>query len=238
MIGILAAYEVFYLIVVGYNRDRRALTGLGKESVIRLFILFANATFFIVLRGIIIGEALQVGRDVFRHLENPIAFSDPGLPKALSIGWISLVYLGLLVLPTSQSCDYSFDCLPLIESVSDPRTLVVVAAALVFVLLCAKAAYDGIVRREFALASGLVWLVLPFLPSSHIFVEIGTLVAERLLYFPSIGYCLLFGGFLGRISFFFFFFFFLFFLLVNTHHQKQPTKMTNNVSRFCDPEDH
>eukprot|EP00511_Aplanochytrium_stocchinoi_P005860 CAMPEP_0204839706 /NCGR_PEP_ID=MMETSP1346-20131115/35191_1 /ASSEMBLY_ACC=CAM_ASM_000771 /TAXON_ID=215587 /ORGANISM="Aplanochytrium stocchinoi, Strain GSBS06" /LENGTH=386 /DNA_ID=CAMNT_0051976623 /DNA_START=352 /DNA_END=1512 /DNA_ORIENTATION=- len=37
----------------------------------------------------------------------------------------------------------------------------------------------------------LVWIGIPFSPSSHIFVTIGTLVAERLLYIPSIGFALL-----------------------------------------------
>lgn len=36
----------------------------------------------------------------------------------------------------------------------------------------------------------LGWMVVPFLPASHVFLNVGTMIAERLLYLPSIGYCL------------------------------------------------
>ena len=36
-------------------------------------------------------------------------------------------------------------------------------------------------------------LVLPFLPSSNLLFRVGFVVAERVLYLPSAGYCLLFG---------------------------------------------
>ena len=45
-----------------------------------------------------------------------------------------------------------------------------------------------------------MWLLVPFLPSSHMFISIGTMIAERLLYLPSIGFCLLVGYVLGWFS--------------------------------------
>ena len=39
-----------------------------------------------------------------------------------------------------------------------------------------------------ALLQGLMWMIVPFLPASGI-LRLGTLLAERLLYLPSIGYC-------------------------------------------------
>jgi len=37
----------------------------------------------------------------------------------------------------------------------------------------------------------LVLLVVPFLPASNLFFRVGFVVAERVLYLPSAGYCLL-----------------------------------------------
>jgi len=45
---------------------------------------------------------------------------------------------------------------------------------------------------------GLAWLVVPFAPASGAFVEVGTMVAERLLYVPIVGPCLLVAPFLAR----------------------------------------
>lgn len=38
---------------------------------------------------------------------------------------------------------------------------------------------------------GLVMLIIPFLPASNIFFNVGFVLAERTLYIPSAGYCLL-----------------------------------------------
>lgn len=38
---------------------------------------------------------------------------------------------------------------------------------------------------------GLTMLVIPFLPASNIFFNVGFVLAERTLYIPSAGYCLL-----------------------------------------------
>ncbi len=37
---------------------------------------------------------------------------------------------------------------------------------------------------------GLVWLLVPFIPASGVFVMVGFVLAERTLYLPSIGYCI------------------------------------------------
>lgn len=42
-------------------------------------------------------------------------------------------------------------------------------------------------------------LTLPFLPASNLFFYVGFVVAERILYLPSVGYCLLIGLGLGKL---------------------------------------
>ena len=41
-----------------------------------------------------------------------------------------------------------------------------------------------------SLAFALTLVVLPFLPASNLFFPVGFVVAERVLYLPSMGYCL------------------------------------------------
>jgi hypothetical protein len=36
----------------------------------------------------------------------------------------------------------------------------------------------------------LAWTIIPFLPASNLLVVVGTLMAERLLYMPSVGFCM------------------------------------------------
>ncbi|XP_034668384.1 protein O-mannosyl-transferase TMTC1 isoform X1 [Drosophila subobscura] len=46
---------------------------------------------------------------------------------------------------------------------------------------------------------GVAFLVLPFLPASNLLFHVGFVLAERLLYLPSVGYCLLFGFGFGKL---------------------------------------
>lgn len=48
------------------------------------------------------------------------------------------------------------------------------------------------------LTLGLVLLVVPFLPASNIFFRVGFVIAERVLYLSSAGYCLLLAYSLGH----------------------------------------
>lgn len=41
------------------------------------------------------------------------------------------------------------------------------------------------------LTLGLGFLIIPFLPASNLFFRVGFVVAERVTYLPSIGYCIL-----------------------------------------------
>jgi Tfp pilus assembly protein PilF len=100
--------------------------------------------------------------------------------SALGILWD---YFGLLNFPLVLAADYSYNQVPVITTWADPRSLaggVLVIAALVVAL-------RG--RPPIAFAA-----VLPFVALSltcNLLFPIGTVKAERLLYFPSVGWMLL-----------------------------------------------
>ena len=64
-----------------------------------------------------------------------------------------------------------------------------------------KATYEVSVMSSFlfctrpltsrVVAMSVVLLVVPFIPASNLFFRVGFVVAERVLYLPSAGYCLL-----------------------------------------------
>ena len=54
-----------------------------------------------------------------------------------------------------------------------------------FIIYCACFLFDRVVTFSLAL------LVIPFLPASNLLLRVGFVVAERVLYLPSAGYCLL-----------------------------------------------
>lgn len=70
---------------------------------------------------------------------------------------------------------------------SDPRNIF---SALLLLFLFGFL-YSAFKYQRWGLIVSFFWIALPYLPVSHVFVTIGTLVAERTLYIPSIGFVLL-----------------------------------------------
>eukprot|EP00026_Physarum_polycephalum_P002836 Phypoly_transcript_02845.p1 GENE.Phypoly_transcript_02845~~Phypoly_transcript_02845.p1 ORF type:complete len:801 (-),score=117.52 Phypoly_transcript_02845:36-2438(-) len=130
----------------------------------------------------------------FRHLENPIAFAPTPLARGLSAAHLHAQYLALLLCPMSLSADYSFDAIPLVHSVADPRNIrTLLAYASLFSMLFVSA--FGAFYRKRKESGKVLWLLLfgglSFLPASNLVFYVGTMLAERLLYIPSIPFCVL-----------------------------------------------
>lgn len=130
-----------------------------------------------------------------RFVENPIMFST-GLKKWLSLPLNHAKYLQLLVYPHTMSSDYSFDCIPLIESFSDPRNAYGVIAYTSLAIALALAVYTWSRTALMALAA----LVCTAIPLTNIVVAVGTMIGERLLFSPSLGFCLLVGCVLAWLA--------------------------------------
>ncbi|HMC83410.1 MAG TPA: tetratricopeptide repeat protein [Candidatus Polarisedimenticolia bacterium] len=126
-------------------------------------------------------------RSITKPIDNPILAADSwtGFLTALIAAG---KYVGLLLWPLHLSADYSRDQIPLATGLFDPRLL------LSFLLLAAGVV--GVVwgwRRSRWVAWSVLFYAVTMLPASNILIPIGTLFAERLVYLPSVGFCLL-GG--------------------------------------------
>ncbi|KOB68866.1 Uncharacterized protein OBRU01_17579 [Operophtera brumata] len=106
---------------------------------------------------------------VFTRFDNPAGAAHPPA-RHLTFAYLPALNAWLLTLPEALCCDWTMGTVELLKSWKDPRNL-----------------------ATFALAAtlGLALLVLPFLPASNLFFPVGFVVAERVLYMPSMGWCLL-----------------------------------------------
>jgi protein O-mannosyl-transferase len=97
-------------------------------------------------------------------------------------------YLRLLVFPHPLGVDFFY-------AHRIPFTLTFTLACLVATLLWLAALAAGLVvrRRAPLIALGVVWIFVALLPVLNI-IPIGTLMGERLLYVPSVGFCLAAGA--------------------------------------------
>jgi len=130
---------------------------------------------------------VQGGRFGEAHIpliNNPLA--------ALPVGWrvlnairIAWKYVGLQLFPATLSCDYSFDAIPVYLDWRHTVPAAAAAVAAVGAWLWAGA------KRQFGIAlAGGIYLA-GFAVTANVLMPIGTVMGERLAYFPSAGLCLL-----------------------------------------------
>ncbi|GMG15313.1 unnamed protein product [Phytophthora fragariaefolia] len=135
-------------------------------------------------------------------LANNVVVQESRLTRTLSYAHVHAWYLWKLVWPRWLSFDYGYNTIPVIESLGDPRNgYTLLAYAVVFVgLRSAVLQFWGSSKTppSSLLLMSIAFGVIPFVPASNIFFPVGTVVAERLMYFPSVGFCLLVGCLIGH----------------------------------------
>lgn len=172
----LVAPAVFWL------DDRMA----GRRHVASFLAYGAALVPALLLRVAALGGLGQAGDVVF--LDNAAAFAPA--PVRLATGtWVQALYAWRFVWPARLSSDWSWRAIPLVDSPADWR----LAAGVAFLVALAALVVLGWRRRSAPLAlSAAAWGVF-FLPASNLIVPVGTIMAERLAYLPSLGACLLTG---------------------------------------------
>ena len=54
-------------------------------------------------------------------------------------------------------------------------------------------------RGDASVLIGLAFVVVPFFPSTNLVFPVGFVIAERVLYIPSVGFCFLLAGWLAEV---------------------------------------
>ena len=81
--------------------------------------------------------------------------------------------------------------IPVIESLADCRNIATAAFYLISAILIIHSLKTTNSKRQRSLIVCLALIVLPFIPASNLFFPVGFVVAERILYAPSMGFCML-----------------------------------------------
>ncbi|XP_055629999.1 protein O-mannosyl-transferase TMTC1-like [Toxorhynchites rutilus septentrionalis] len=130
---------------------------------------------------------LQGSLPKFSQQDNPTAFHPNLYVRLLTFCYLAAFNWWLLLCPSTLSHDWQMGSIPLVTSISDPRnllTFIAFSAALLFVY---RGMLDFEHQRHVPNVLGFLLLVLPFLPATNLVVTVGFVVAERVLYIPSMG---------------------------------------------------
>nr|XP_004573153.2 transmembrane and TPR repeat-containing protein 1 isoform X1 [Maylandia zebra] len=148
---------------------------------------------------------------LFSEQDNPTSFSPHFLTRSAShsdgdrrIWFLTYSYLlsfnaWLLLAPIVLCYDWQVGSIMLVESLGDVRNVATMLLAVVMIALCLHCIFSLQRRDSREVLVGLLFLVFPFIPASNLFFRVGFVVAERVLYMPSMGYCILVAHGLGRL---------------------------------------
>ena len=189
VIGVCLVHEL----VVRHNLIRAVWgkelpASLSRKTVVRLVSLLLTLGLLLLLRiQLLQGASLPV----FTEFDNPASqASQPA--KSLTFSLLPCINLWLLLCPDQLCCDWTMGSVPLLTSMADLRFLGIIIVFLVFLsLLLTSLASSTSSRFSGQILLAVAWLVIPFLPASNIFFPVGFVIAERVLYIPSMGFCLL-----------------------------------------------
>ncbi|KAF4087339.1 hypothetical protein AMELA_G00094670 [Ameiurus melas] len=197
VLGVNASFDILVICNVNiYDLTRGLLVAKKAADVIekvrngllvRLALLLLGGSLLLFARWRIMGT----GPPAFTEVDNPASFDENVFFRIVNYNYYYSLNAWLLLCPWWLCFDWSMGCVPLIKSAGDWRIiwLLLLWACLIGLIRQALCSPDSSGRRT--LTFGLVLLVIPFLPASNLFFRVGFVIAERVLYLSTAGYCLI-----------------------------------------------
>ncbi|XP_054260145.1 protein O-mannosyl-transferase TMTC1-like [Macrosteles quadrilineatus] len=134
---------------------------------------------------------LQGSLPKFSSQDNPTAFHPCLHVRLLTFWYLAAFNWWLLLCPSILSHDWQMGSIPLVTSLADCRNLTTGLLLTFCLLLAYRLIAEFEHQRSAPLVLGVLLLAIPFLPAANIFFTVGFVVAERVLYIPSLGAALL-----------------------------------------------
>ncbi|XP_060089653.1 protein O-mannosyl-transferase TMTC4 isoform X2 [Heteronotia binoei] len=169
------------------DKSLESLVVFRKGLLFRTAILLCGGATMLYIRWRIMGT----GPPAFTEVDNPASFADSLFVRAINYNYYYSLNAWLLLCPWWLCFDWSMGCVPLIKSVTDWRIIALAVLWFCLIALMGQALCSEDSQKRRILTLGLGFLIIPFLPASNLFFRVGFVVAERVTYLPSIGYCML-----------------------------------------------
>lgn len=164
--------------------------GPGRGRRLAWAVLWRCVAFASVVAGYFLFRGALYERPFMRmpsqigYHDNPLVMVEP-MARACTAVRILADYVRLLAWPRALSADYSFDQVPIASGPCDAGVMVA-AATLAGLAGWGAISFLGRGRIWF----GIALFFLCIVPTSNLLFLIGVIQAERLLYLPSVGFCI------------------------------------------------
>lgn len=179
---------IAYLHITSHLEHKRYLPKIAAVLLVPLIIYFA-------MRYHVTGALLRGPAGSQLSLDNPL-LQAPFTIRMLTSIYIIWKYLALCLCPVNLSADYSFGSIAPVSSASDPRFIFSVITLVIVLILFI---FSGI-KKRWPEMLGLYIFFISLLPVSNILFVGSAMMAERYLYLPSLGVCIILGYLAGACA--------------------------------------
>ncbi len=166
------------IFILFYHYDRISL----RQSLRKMLFVVPVGAVYAAMRYAALGRYI-ISNNADR-VYNPIKFAPfPG--NFLTASKVLTLYLYKIFVPLNLVSDYSYNQIPLVTSLSTDHQTVLGIAILLFFL--------GLLwyRSRSLIAIGSIFFLAPYFVISNLVYKTGTIMAERLMYLPTIGIVIL-----------------------------------------------
>ncbi len=176
------------------------VVGLFAGAARRQFITASAVTVvvaaaYIVLRWSVL-HAWNAGHpEMLDFIENPLVGAGAASARYGTALAVMARYLGLLVFPYPLSSDYTFATIPFTEITSFPSLL----SIMLYCGLVVSAALLWRRARQRIFAFGIIFFLATLALFTNLAFLTGSIMAERFLFFPSVGFCIVLAFGLHRL---------------------------------------
>nr|XP_027200456.1 transmembrane and TPR repeat-containing protein 1-like isoform X2 [Dermatophagoides pteronyssinus] len=211
IIGVCAFYWLCYMLIAFKYYHYQWLYFFDRQFWIPIITTILSFFILMIIRLRMLGDNWPL----FSEQDNPTSYSRSMLTRILTYCYISAYNIRLLLNPTNQSYDWQTSTIRLINSLNDQRNLWTLTILIMSILLlyCSitkllwsnhhshhpietsiQLAGNGKISANNndddgkTLFIAIIMLIIPYLPASNLFITVGFVIAERLLYVPSIGF--------------------------------------------------
>lgn len=153
-----------------------------QKILINSLVFAGVAVFYLLIHKSVIGS---IGLDNIHVIDNSLAATQSFAEQRMTAILIMGKYLLLLLFPHPLSSDYSYNTIPNVTSLANIGFLL---SFVLHIFLLVWALRN--LKSKNILSFCILFYLISMAITSNIFMLIGTNMAERLLFFPSLGFCL------------------------------------------------
>lgn len=155
-------------------------------------VFLVPAVIFLLIRAKVIGS--NEADHAIAMADNVIAGAPDGGTRLGTAFYVMAQYIKLLVFPYPMVSDYSLNLIPLVKF-----TNILSIAGLLFHVGIAVYAFRQLKKKDL-IAYGILFYLITIALFSNVLILIGATMAERFLYFPSLGFTLAVAVLLGKLT--------------------------------------